>query len=131
MIVAISIDKILDTVYAYSALAATRDPSAAVVGRDDAPALRRIARSLLDELLVSVGQGVIRVDDSDDDIITVEFDFDAADSRAGAIGRVLCSALCSGLASRVLPGDAALSEVASAERSVLLSHVPRIRHYRI
>ncbi len=96
--VALSIERVLESVYAFCALDyfTSKEPRPEILGREQASALRRLISRAACELiyrLMPVAVGTNLDIDSDDDIISIDLDIDSSD--APALRRTLEEALAS------------------------------------
>ncbi|MDE6436551.1 MAG: hypothetical protein K2K69_03475 [Muribaculaceae bacterium] len=120
MTIAISIDKILDSVFARVALDAVCTGTAPAVGRDELPALRVLARDILRSQIARLGNLVKSADfDSDPEIVHVVLGVDGNSAVAPVAGSVMCSALGLGIMAALHGGTAAEAGFRSGSESEL------------
>lgn len=137
MTIAISIDKTLETIYAFVALEARGQAEQYIVGKDEAPALRVIARQVLRDITARFGSLISATDfEGDPDIVNIEADLDNNALVAPVISSLLASALCTGILAEISKSrpdiSARYAEIHESELRLLTARIARssrIRRY--
>lgn len=137
MTIAISIDKTLETIYAFVALEARGEADGYIVGKDEAPALRVIARQVLGDITARFGSLISSSDfESDPDIVSIVLDLDNNALVAPVVSSLLASALCTGILAEISKSRPEISDrYASIHESELrlltarIARSSRIRRY--
>lgn len=113
MIIALSISRIADSIYARSALDATTKGTdiPAAITRDRAEALHRVISDVAAETIATLGPSVLSTDLSDSDIITIDYAISHADAAVACLRTNIETAIvCATLARITAASDLPLAQ---------------------